>query len=175
MSKFGENISKLGDYIGNNKKPLLYVGGAIAITAIGVAIVKRVKRNLTGADVIEGNYVVQDVDFNKTSITPQTAKNYAESLYRAFTYYWGTDKGVVNSVFDKINSEDYKLIHNQYGVRSRGMIDGKEPTGFEKWLGFYKNLNLTDWINAELDLVGDKALKEKIRKIAEPAGFIIEK
>ena len=164
MSKLGENVSKLGDYIGNNKKPLLYVGGAIAITAIGVAIVKRVKRNLTGADVIEGNYVVQDVDFNKTSITPQTAKNYAESLYRAFTYYWGTDKGVVNSVFDKINSEDYKLIHNQYGVRSRGMIDGKEPTGFEKWLGFYKNLNLTDWINAELDLVGDKALKEKIRK-----------
>lgn len=175
MSKLGQNIAKLGDYIGQNKKPLLYVGGAIAITAVGVAIVKKVKRNLTGADIIEGNYVVQDVDFSKTTITPQTAKNYAESLYRAFTYYWGTDKGVVSSVFEKINPEDYKLIHNQFGVRSRGMIDGKEPTAFEKWLGFYKNLNLTDWINAELDYVGDRTLRNKIRSIAEPAGFIIEK
>jgi hypothetical protein len=45
------------------------------------------------------------------SITEEQAKNYAESLYSAFNYYWGTDKQVISNVFSKINSEDFKLVY----------------------------------------------------------------
>jgi hypothetical protein len=172
--KIGKGISSTGTYIAENKKPLLYIGGAIAIVVVGYAITRRAKKAVTsiGKDIIEGNFVSQSVDMSKATITKEQAKNYAEALYTAFINYWGTDNTAVRNVFDRINSEDYKMIHNEFGVRSRGMIDGKEPTGVEKWLGIYKDLDLIGWLNAELS-VTDFLLKGKVRKVVEPAGFIL--
>ena len=47
------------------------------------------------------------------------------------------------------------------------------PVGLET-LGAYTDYDLITWINNELDF-GDSALREKIRKVVEPAGFVIEK
>jgi hypothetical protein len=174
--KFGKGLSGVGTYIGNNKKPLLYIGGAIAVVIVGFTIVKRVKGAFTPAVISGGKFVEQEVNPQIVKISNATAKNYAETLFEAFNYTWGTDKGSISQVFDKINSEDFKLVYNQFGKRSYSTINGGTPSG--KWwspdtLGGSTELDLISWINAELGW-GDSALREKIRKVVEPAGFIIE-
>jgi len=169
----GDVITKTGTFIGNNKKPLLYIGGATILAVVAVAVVKRVNKQIKGTNPLTGKLIIQNVDQNKLTITGQQARNYAESLYEAFNYYWGTDKSIIENVFSKINSEDFKLIYNNFGVRSRD-FDGKAPSGLWKLLGQYENLNLVEWLNEELGFL-DGALKNKIRPIVDGAGFILEK
>jgi hypothetical protein len=170
----GKATSNTGEFIANNKKPLLYIGGAIAVVVIGVAVVRRIKGKIEGTNISKGKFVEQNIDLTKTTISVQTAKNYAEILFEAFNYDWGTDKSQVESVFSKIKSEDFKLIYNAYGKRDYGTLTGLSPTWAERVGGLYRSLDLIQWINEELEF-GDGALKEKIRKIVEPAGFVIEK
>ena len=54
--KFGKVLSGVGTYIGNNKKPLLYVGGAIAVVIIGWSIVKRFKNAVSGKNIVGGKF-----------------------------------------------------------------------------------------------------------------------
>jgi hypothetical protein len=174
--KFGKGLSGVGTYIGNNKKPLLYVGGAIAIIVIGFAIVKRIKGSVAGKNIIGGKFISQDIDETKTTISKNTAKNYAENLFDAFNYSFGTDKSIIDGVFSKIKSEDFKLIYNEFGKRSYSGLNGGSPSGQwyapDTYLGS-EELDLIGWLNNELGF-GDGALKDKIRKIVEPAGFILE-
>jgi hypothetical protein len=176
MSKFNINqaTSKTGEFIVNNKKPLLYIGGAIAVTILAVAVVRRLKGKIEGKDISKGKFVEQDIDLTKTTISVQTAKNYAEILFEAFNYDWGTDKSQVESVFSKIKPEDFKLVYNAYGKRDYGTLTGLSPTWAERAGGLYRSLDLVQWINEELEY-GDSALREKIRKVVEPAGFVIER
>lgn len=176
MSKFNINqaTSKTGEFIATNKKPLLYIGGAIAVTILAVTIVRRLKGKIEGKDISKGKFVEQDIDLTKTTISVQTAKNYAEILFEAFNYDWGTDKSQVESVFSRIKPEDFKLVYNAYGKRDYGTLTGLSPTWAERAGGLYRSLDLVQWINEELEY-GDSALREKIRKVAEPAGFVIEK
>lgn len=169
--KLGKGLSGVGTFIGNNAKPLLYIGGAIAVVVIGVALVKRFKGAISGADIKGGKFTEQDIDETKTTISNQTAKNYAENLFEAFNYFWGTDKSTIDSVFSKINSEDFKKVYNAFGKRSYATMGS--PVGLEK-LGAYTDYDLITWINNELEW-GDSALREKIRKVVEPAGFVLEK
>jgi hypothetical protein len=175
--KLGKGLSSVGTYIGNNKKPLLYVGGAIAIVIVGYAIVRRIKGGIEGDKVVGGKFIDQQIDLSKTSINTQTAKNYAESLFEAFNYTWGTDKSIIDSVFSKINSEDFKMIYNAFGKRSYSTLNGGSPSekwyAPDTWIGSVK-VDLIQWINNELGF-GDGALKDKIRKVVEPAGFVMEK
>lgn len=173
--KIGKGLSDVGTFIGNNKKPLLYIGGAIAVIVVGVTLVKKFKGALEGKGVKGGKFNVQDIDETKTTISSQSAKNYAELLYEASNYDFGTDKGIMDSVFSKINSEDFKKIYNAFGKRSYSEgISGGTPSPLQEWLGDFENLDLIGWLNNELDF-GDSALREKIRKVVEPAGFVLEK
>jgi hypothetical protein len=182
MAKFelGKSLAKTGDFIGNNKKPLLYVGGAIAVVIIGYAIVKRVKGAIKGEEAKGGKYNKQNVDRSKTSISEETASNYAEQLFRAFNYtigtpplgVFGTDKSVIDSVFSRINPEDFKMVYNAFGTRSYSTVGS--PSNIDKFFNNFDNLDLISWLNEELGF-GDSALKEKIRKVVEPAGFVLEK
>lgn len=169
----GDIVSKTGNFIGNNKRPLLYIGGATILAVVAVAVVKKVNKQIKGTNPLTGKLITQSVDQSKLSITGEQARNYAESLYSAFNYYWGTDKAIIATVFSKINSEDFKLIYNNFGIRSRD-FDGKAPTGIWKLLGQYDNLNLVEWLNEELGFL-DGTLKNKIRPIVDGAGFILEK
>lgn len=179
MKKFNlsETTSKTGEFIANNKKPLLYIGGAIAIVVIGFAIVRRIKGKIEGEGISGGKFVEQEIDETKTTITPQTARNYAENLFEAFNYSFGTDKGVIDSVFSKIKPEDFKMVYNAFGKRSYSQLNGGSPSEAwyapDTWIGSTK-LDLIAWLNTELGF-GDGALKAKIRKVVEPAGFVIER
>lgn len=172
----GKITSNTGNFIANNKKPLLYIGGAIAVVVIGIAVVKRIKGGVSGGNVVGGKFIEQDIDETKTTISNQTAKNYAESLFEAFNYTFGTDKGVIDSIFSQISSEDFKLIYNAFGKRDYSALNGGTPSEKwwlpDSWIGSNR-VDLITWINNELEF-GDGALKAKIRKVVQPAGFVIE-
>jgi len=175
--KIGSNVAKLGDFIGNNKKSLFYVGGAIIVVFAGQYIAKKLKNVILGRDILGSKFTEQDIDTSKTTISQAKAKNYAESLLQAFNYTWGTDKGTISAIFSKINSEDFKLVYNAFGVRSYSDLNGGSPTGVDwtpsTWIG-HADLDLVGWLNSELEF-GDSALRNKIRPIVDGAGFILEK
>jgi len=173
--KFGNAVSKTGTFIQANKKPLLYVGGAIAIVVIGLAIVNRIKKGIAGQNILGGDYHEQAVDSTKTKISQATAQNYAENLFQAFNYSWGTDLATIKAIFSKINSEDFKMIYNAFGKRSYSGINGGTPSGkmygLDYWIGF-TDLDLIGWLNAELGMA-DILTKAKVKPIVEGAGFIL--
>jgi hypothetical protein len=175
MAKFelGKSLAKTGDFIGKNKKPLLYVGGAIAVVVIGYAVVKKLKGGIIGESIKGGKFVEQDIDETKTTITDAQAKNYAENLFQAFNYTFGTDKSVIDGVFSKLNPEDFKKVYNAYGKRSYSALTGGTPSPLTFFWNM-ENIDLISWLNYELGF-GDGALKTKIRKVVEPAGFVLEK
>lgn len=171
-------LSKTGTFIANNKKPLLYVGGAIVIVVIGLAVVNRLKNLVSGQKVIGANYHEQPVDVTKTKISQVTAQNYAEQLFKAFNYYWGTDLATIKSIFGKINSEDFKMIYNAFGQRTYSSINGgtpsQSPIGLDNPIIFGKNpdLDLVGWLQAELG-IADFVTKNKVKPIVEGAGFVM--
>jgi hypothetical protein len=177
LSKFQSTLGKTGTFIKDNKKPLLYVGGAIAIVVIGLTVVKKLRNLVSGQNVVGGNYTQQTVDTTKTKISELTAKNYAEQLFKAFNYYWGTDLATIKSIFSKINSEDFKMIYNAYGQRTYSSINGgtpsQSPIGLDNPWIFGKNpdLDLVGWLQAELGLA-DFVTKGKVKPIVEGAGFV---
>ncbi len=175
MAKFelSKSLAKTGDFIGNNKKPLLYIGGAIAVVVIGYTVVKRLKKGIVGESIEGSKFIEQDIDESKTTITDAQAKNYAESLLQAFNYTFGTDKSVIDSVFSKLNPEDFKKVYNAFGKRSYSALTGGTPSPLTFFWNM-ENIDLIAWLNYELGL-GDGALKAKIRKVVEPAGFVLEK
>jgi len=176
--KFANYIDKTGNFISTHKKPLLYVGGAIAVVVIGIAIVNRVKKVFAGQQVIGGNYHQQTINTSKTRISEQTAQNYAEQLFKAFNYYWGTDLATIKSIFSKINSEDFKMIYNAFGQRTYSSVNGGTPSqsiiGLDNPTIFGKNpdLDLIGWLDNELGTL-DFVTKNKIRPIIEGAGFVM--
>jgi hypothetical protein len=174
MAKFelSKSLGKTGDFIANNKKPLLYVGGAIAVVIIGYAVVKRLKGGIAGESITGSKFIEQDIDETKTTITDAQAKNYAENLLQAFNYTFGTDKGVIDGVFSKLNPEDFKKVYNAFGKRSYSALTGGTPSPLTFFWNM-ENIDLISWLNYELG-VGDGALKTKIRKVVEPAGFVLE-
>lgn len=181
-TKFGNLLKNTGNFIKENPKPIMYIGGSIVAVIVFVAVVKGVKGGVSsffnpGANNVGGKFNEQTIDKTKTSISEITASNYAESLFEAFNYTWGTDKSVIQSVFSKINSEDFKLIYNAFGKRTYSDVNGGSPSGkfyaLDTYLGNV-NLDLVQWLNKELGL-GDTTLKNKIRTIVDGAGFILEK
>lgn len=175
-SKFGKVIKETGNFIKENPKPILWIGGSIVVVVIAIAAVKSIKNKFSGKGIKGGIFSEQTIDNTKTTINSQTAKNYAENLFRAFNYSLGTDKSVIESVFSKINSEDFKMIYNAFGTRSYSIINGGTSSGKwlapDTWVGS-EDIDLVSWLNEELDFT-DTALKNKIRPIVNGAGFILE-
>jgi hypothetical protein len=177
-SKFSGFLDKTGNFVNTHKKPLLYVGGAVAIVIVGIAVVNRLKKAVAGQNVIGGTYHNQDVDLTKTSISQATAQNYAEQLFKAFNYYWGTDLSAIKTIFKKINAEDFKMIYNAFGERTYSSINGGTPSGsiigLDNPTVFGKNpdIDLMGWLNNELGVL-DFTTKSIVRPVVEKAGFIL--
>jgi len=173
-------LKNISEFISKNKKPFLIIGGSIAVVGIGIVLVKSAKSGISnffnpGSKTVGGKFIEQQIDETKLKISKEVAKNYAEQLFEAFNYRYGTDKKIIDSIFSKINSEDFKLIYNNFGKRSYSSLNTGSPS--DKWyaLDTYigsKDVDLMQWLNSELD-VFDFALKAKIRKVVEPLGFII--
>lgn len=173
-TKIGQSLKSAGNFVKENPKPLLYLGGTTIAVVLVYAIVKKWKKNISKNNIKQGSFINQEIDESKTTITNNVAKNYAESLFEAFNYTWGTDKSIINEVFSKITSEDFKKIYNAFGERSYNGLDGGTPKAVNSIIGNYYQLDLVEWLNNELGF-GDSSLKTKIRPIVNGAGFVLEK
>ena len=147
-SKF---ISKAGDFIANNKKPLIYIGGAIAIVAIGYAIIRRVQGGigsfLKDKSVGAKEFAPVQIDVTRATISDAIANNYANQLFNAMKDY-GTDNDVIYEILEKLqNKEDFRKVYNSFGKKSYYVYG--EPTVSAYVFG-YSNLDLIEWLNKEI-------------------------
>jgi hypothetical protein len=168
-----DTISKAGEYIAKNKKPLLYVGGAIAIVVIGYAIVSKLKGGIGGlfADNSKGitNFNPIEVDFTKSTISDTLASTYANQLWNAMKNT-GTDSGMISTILNKLqNKEDFKKVYNAFGRRSY-YVTG-EPT-ISAYLFGYDDLDLVEWFNKEVGY-SNIITYNLIKKTVNNAGFAL--
>jgi hypothetical protein len=169
------NISKVGDFIANNKKPLFYIGGAIAIVVIGYAIVNKLKSGITGSfsDNAKGAnpFVGLDYDPTKVTISDATANSYANQLFDAMKN-GGTDENAIYNVFQKIQKkDDFIKVYNTFGKKSYvGYFTGGTPTKADSILGNYDDLDLVEWLRQELS-VANLPTYNLVKKTVNNAGL----
>lgn len=102
----------------------------------------------------------QSLDTSRAIISDESAGIYADQLLGAMDVA-GTDEKLIASIFAKINSEDYKLVSEKFGIH-KYFINSSLP-----FFGY--PYNLTDWIKAELNLSNFPQIVSIIRG----AGFVI--
>jgi hypothetical protein len=166
-------ISKTGDFIANNKKPLLYVGGAIAIVVVGYAIVKRLQGGISGflkdTSIGATEFVPEKVDITKVTISDATASTYANQLWNSMKDM-GTDTTMISAVLNKLQKkDDFLKVFNAFGRKSY-YLQG-EPT-LSAYLFGYKNLDLVEWLNEEVGYLNYPTYS-LIQKTVKNAGLTI--
>jgi hypothetical protein len=166
-------ISKTGNFIADNKKPLLYVGGAIAIVLVGFAIVNRLKSGIGGflkdTSVGATKFTPVEVDDTKTTISDTVANNYANQLFNTMKDA-GTDTNMITSILNKLQKkDDFLKVYNAYGRKSY-YLQG-EPT-LSAYLFGYKDLDLVELFNKEVGY-SNLSTYNLIKKTVTNAGLTI--
>lgn len=170
-------VAKTGDFLVANKKPLLYIGGAIAVVVVGYAVVSRLKKGVgnffsdqsTGASI----FVPITIDSSKATISDELANTYANQLFNAMANA-GTNNTLIGSVFDKITKkEDFLKVYNSFGRKSyTGAFVGGTPNKLDKWLGNHDELDLIEWLDNEIGN-SNPFLWTKIKKTVNNAGLAL--
>jgi len=148
-------IGQVGNFIQENRKPLLYVGGSIAVVVIGYAVVSRLKGGIDNVfkDKSSGATSFQplELDNAKVTISDSVANTYANQLWGAMNTT-GTDEDLIYGILLKLQKkDDFLKVYNAFGKKSyNGILLGGEPNVIDKWLGNYDDLDLVQWLNTEL-------------------------
>lgn len=176
MANFKESIAKTGVFLVNNKKPLLYVGGAVVLVVLGYAIVSRTKKGIdsifTDKSKGETPFEEAEVDDTKTTISNSLANTYANQLYSAMKNS-GTNEDMIYAIFKKIEKkDDFRKVYNAFGRRSYvGKLVGGSPTALDKWLGNYDDFDLIEWLNEEVGY-SNYPTYTLIKKVVTNAGYV---
>jgi hypothetical protein len=153
MSK--DTVSNIGNFISDNKKPLLYIGGAIAVIVIGYAIVNRVTKGVgsvfTDKSTGATSFALLPVDESKATISDSLANTYANQLWGAMNTT-GTDSSLIYNIVSKLQKkDDFLKVYNAFGRKSYvGVILGGSPNAADKLAGNYDDLDLVQWFNNEI-------------------------
>lgn len=176
MANFKESIAKTGVFLVNNKKPLLYVGGAVVLVVLGYAIVSRTKKGIdsifTDKSKGETPFEEAEVDDTKTTISNSLANTYANQLYSAMKNS-GTNEDMIYAIFKKIEKkDDFRKVYNAFGRRSYvGKLVGGSPTALDKWLGNYDDFDLIEWLNEEVGY-SNYPTYSLVKKVVTNAGYV---
>jgi|688.fasta_scaffold91556_10 hypothetical protein len=176
MANFKESIAKTGVFLVNNKKPLLYVGGAVVLVVLGYAIVSRTKKGIdrifTDKSKGETPFTEAEVDVTKTTISDSLANTFANQLYSAMKNS-GTNEDMIYSIFKKIEKkDDFRKVYNAFGRRSYvGKFVGGSPTALDKWLGNYDDFDLIEWLNEEVGY-SNYPTYSLVKKVVTNAGYV---
>ena len=175
-------IAKAGNFIGNNKVPLLYIGGAIAVLFIGIPLIKRFKGVLTGDKLaspraVEYDFDESNVDKNNATITVDQAKTMANQLVGYMSVSSGTDESGIKDVFSRVkNADDMKRLYNAFGSRKYSNVNQGEASGVAfgvlENIGGYNDWDLLQWLEAELG-VFDWVTKRKVNEKLDLIGYKI--
>lgn len=152
-----DKLKQAGEYIQANKKPLLYIGGAIAIVIVGYAIVSKLKGGISGLFTDKSSSATPFkplfFDDKKSTISNELANSYANQFYNSMKNI-GTNEDTIYSVLQKLQKkEDFIKVYNAFGLKSyTGSLIGGSPTYPERWLGSYDDYDLIEWFRAELSI-----------------------
>ncbi|CAA0214597.1 hypothetical protein [Tenacibaculum maritimum] len=163
-------VKTTGSFIENNKKEILYVGGAIAIAVIGYKLFKATSKGLTSAfeDKVETVKVEVAINDANTTISKEQAQQFAKTLLtacNAMQPLYGTDEESIKSVFLKIKTgDDFKMVYEAFGMKNYNG-NGSPPVGIFRHLDNYAPRDLVYWLKRELSPSdGDvyKIVKERV-------------
>lgn len=166
-------IAKTGDFIANNKKPLLYIGGAVALVFIGYAVVNKFNKGFGGlfADKSVGvsKFIPLTVDKTKVTISDAQANTYSNQLFNAMKDA-GTNDTIISSIFNKINKkDDFLKVYNAFGKKSHGYWG--EPTIINYVIG-YDDYDLVEWLESEVGNL-NPITWNTIKKVVNNAGLAL--
>lgn len=176
MANFKESLAKTGVYLANNKKPLLYVGGAVVLVVLGYAIVSRTKKGIdkifTDKSKGETPFSEAEIDITKVTISDTLANTFANQLYSAMKNS-GTNEDIIYSIFKKIEKkDDFRKVYNAFGRRSYvGKFVGGSPTALDKWLGNYDDFDLIEWLDEEVGY-SNYPTYSLVKKVVTNAGYV---
>lgn len=175
---FSEKLKSAGEFVKNNPKPLLYLGGAITIAIIGYAIVKKVKGGIENvfSDNTKGESPFAKITFDEklSTISDSVANNYANQLFNAMKDS-GTDESTIKSVLAKLQKkEDFLKVYNTFGKKSYGkFLDNGEPNLLNTTIGLfggYTDIDLVEWFRKEISIL-DFSTYNLIKKTVNNAGL----
>ncbi|MFL0063734.1 hypothetical protein [Tenacibaculum maritimum] len=153
--KVKKTITTSGGFLSDNKKNLLYVGGAIILGYTGYRIYKNVSEGLLTAtqDLHESIPIDLSIDTQKATLSSEEAAKAAQQLLDAFNEaspFYGTDEETIKQVFIKLKSaEDFKLVYKSFGKKNYNG-NGSPPVGIWRHLDNYSPRDLVYWLKSEL-------------------------
>jgi hypothetical protein len=147
-------IGQAGTFIQENKKPLLYVGGAIVVVIVGYSIVSRLKGGIssvfTNKTTGASEFKPIEIDSTNVTITDSLANTYANQLFNAMKD-GGTDEDLIYVVLQKLQKkDDFRKVYNAFGKRS---YLGFGETGYAGYVTGDANLDLVEWLNEEVGIL----------------------
>lgn len=176
QSKISEKLALTGEFIRNNKKSLLYVGGSILVVVVAYTIVKKISLGIGGgiSDIFkdktkrETAFIEAEVDKTKTTITDAVANNYANQLYNAMDGT-GTDEDTIYAVLQKLQKkDDFRKVYNAFGRKSY-FFEGS-PSLLDTFAFGYNDLDLIEWFRKEVGW-SSPLTYNLITKTVKNAGF----
>lgn len=178
--KATETIKSTGSYIAENKKELLYVGGAILILAIGYKAYKSLQKgseavsNFISKDHLETVNVFTNVDESKVTITNEQAQQFARTIYDACNIMaplYGTDEDAILEVFKKLKSgDDYKLVYKMFGAKEYNGNNSPPRSGWGRLFDVFEPRDLNFWLRSELS-PSDGEVYTTVKERIESAGY----
>lgn len=182
VSKTKDVAKKTGEFVGENPKTALYIGaGVLAIGVIYIAFKTvndasdKVGEILDGDPNIEDEILLPYFPTPNATINDSAASIYASQLLDAMNVklpFYGTDNGVVSSVFDKLkNGDDYLKVYQVFGKKDYNGYNSP-PTGFWSSLDSYEKRDLNHWLKSELSNWFEPTLYNKVKSRVESAGFV---
>lgn len=173
--KAGKAIKDAGGFISNNKKELLYVGGAIVLGILGYKIYKATSKGLSSA--LESKTETVDVDVsidkNQTTITKEQAQQFAKTILDACNHMeplYGTDEEAIKQVFLRLKSgHDFKLVYKEFGMKDYNG-NNSPPSSWLRHLDNYTPRDLVYWLRSELS-PSDGEVYRIVKSRIESAGY----
>lgn len=144
-------IGQAGNFIQENKKPLMYVGGAIALVIVGYSIVSRLKGGISNifTNKTTGASEFKPIEINSKNVTisDSLANTYANQLFNAMKDA-GTNEDLIYKVLEKLQKkDDFRKVYNAFGKRN---YLGTGETGFAGYVTGDAKLDLVEWLDAEV-------------------------
>lgn len=168
-----------GNFVADNQKPLLYLGGVIVLGIVGYKIYKGVSKGVT--NVVDDVFAEksEDVTINTTinnsqvTISKEQSQQFAQSLLDAsnemFPFY-GTDEDAIKRVFLQLNSgDDFKMVFDAFGMKNYNGYNSP-PTGWGRHFDNYAPRNLIFWLRSEL-AESDGEVYKIVKSRIESAGY----